>query len=169
MWVLCLTGHLWLRAFWHFKIPQTMGISFNCLSHWHLTWFTKHYRSFSVSLLLCTVGVDHLSAKKGPPHVSDWSNWRESSVFNTNYRFIWIIPPPLQCNHTIQRIWLLHVASCLLLVVFVAVTVSAFLTIERLTFCSKKFQFNLKLQRKPFNPAHYQSLELTFIRKIHTY
>lgn len=46
-----LTGHLWLYAFWHFIIPQTVGISFNCISHWHLTWFTKHYRSDSVSLL----------------------------------------------------------------------------------------------------------------------
>lgn len=69
-------------CFWHFIIPQTMGISFNCTSHWHLTWFTKHYRSFSVSLLLCSVWIGSLSTK--PPYVRDWSNWGESSVFNTN-------------------------------------------------------------------------------------
>lgn len=35
---------------WHFKIPQTMGISFNSIRHWHLTQFTKHYKG---SLFLC--------------------------------------------------------------------------------------------------------------------
>ena len=65
-----------------------MGINFNFLSHWLLPWFTKHYRHFSVSWLCCTVWSD-----KEPAHVCDWSNWGESNVFNTNYRFILIIPP----------------------------------------------------------------------------
>lgn len=51
-------------CFWHFIIPQTMGISINCISHWHLTWFTKHYRSFSVSLLHCSLWIESISQKR---------------------------------------------------------------------------------------------------------
>lgn len=32
--------------------------------------------------------IESFSTRKESPHVSDWSNWRESGVFNNNYRFI---------------------------------------------------------------------------------
>lgn len=38
-----LPATFWLHAFWQFIITQTMGIRFNCISHWLLTWFTESH------------------------------------------------------------------------------------------------------------------------------
>lgn len=52
MWITLSYWPLWLHTFGVFSVPQTMGISFNCISHWHLTWFIKRHRS-SFAFLFC--------------------------------------------------------------------------------------------------------------------
>lgn len=50
MWITLSYWPLWLHTFGVSSVPQTMGISFNCISHWHLTWFIKRHRSSFASL-----------------------------------------------------------------------------------------------------------------------